>query len=132
MKWFGIGLVYPENTLVATPVGAPCGYCGEAIGPADRGCIIPHLGEDGASEKPFHFECHMRLVIGSLAQQQRRCSCYGGAEHEPPGMTLRQAAPGGIRLLDEDSWKLRRQNRLASHVQRRFRTWPGLRQSSRL
>ena len=55
----------------------------------DRGCAIPDLS---GGETPFHFECHMRLVIGSLAHQQRRCSCYGGTEHDPPGMTLRHAA----------------------------------------
>jgi hypothetical protein len=44
------------------------------------------------SETPYHIECYIRLTVGSLAHQQRKCSCYGGTEHDPPGMTLRQAA----------------------------------------
>ena len=88
----GYALHYPENTLVATPVGAPCGYCGEPIERGEHGCIIPHFGKDGASENPYHFECHMRMIVGSLAHQQKRCTCYGGAESDPPGMMLRQAA----------------------------------------
>ena len=89
MKWFGIGLVDPEEAHIPTPVGLPCGFCREPIQIGDRGCMIPDFS---GCDNPFHFECHMRLVIGSLAHQQRRCSCYGGTEHDPPGMTLRQAA----------------------------------------
>ena len=89
MKWFGIALVDPEQAQVPTPVGQPCGFCREPIQIGDRGCTIPDFA---GFENPFHFECHMRLVIGSLAHQQRRCSCYGGREHDPPGMSLRQAA----------------------------------------
>ncbi len=92
MKWFGVLFVDPEEPLAPTPVGAPCGFCQEPIEAGDKGVIIPHIDTDGASEKPYHFECHMRLTIGSLAHQERRCSCYGGNEHDPPGMSLRQAA----------------------------------------
>ena len=89
MKWFGIALVDPEEAQVPTPVGQPCGFCQEPIQMGDRGCTIPDVS---GGENPYHFECHMRLVVGSLAHQRRRCSCYGGAELDPPGMSLRQAA----------------------------------------
>jgi len=89
MKWFGIALVDPEEGRMPTPVGQLCGFCQEPIQAGDRGCTIPDFF---GGENPFHFECHMRLVIGSLAHQQGRCSCYGGEAHDPPGMTLRQAA----------------------------------------
>ncbi|HZT29450.1 MAG TPA: hypothetical protein VFA33_06185 [Bryobacteraceae bacterium] len=92
MKWFGVTIVEPEEQSAPTPVGAACGFCLEPIETGNRGVIIPHIDTDGESEKPYHFECHMRMVVGSLAHQQRRCSCYGGTEHDPPGMTLRQAA----------------------------------------
>lgn len=89
MKWFGIALADPEEVRIPTPVGQPCGFCQEPIQAGDRGCTISDFS---VGENPFHFECHMRLVIGSLAHQQGRCSCYGGEADDPPGMTLRQAA----------------------------------------
>ena len=89
MDWFGVPVVHPEEKLVETPVGALCGFCREEIAPGDKGCMIPSIP---GGKKPFHFECHMRLIIGSLAHLQGRCSCFGGREHDPPGMTLRQAA----------------------------------------
>jgi len=92
VKWFGIRRVDPDVELIPTPVGQACAFCEEPIELGDRGCTIPHIEERGASEKPYHFECHIRMIVGSLAHQQRRCSCYGGTEHDPPGMTLRQAA----------------------------------------
>lgn len=89
MKWFGIAVTEPEEEQISTPVGVPCGFCLEPIDARDRGCAVPNA-EGG--ETPYHFECHIRLAIGSIAHQKRRCSCYGGTEHDPPGMTLRQAA----------------------------------------
>lgn len=97
MKWFGIALVDPEETRIPTPVGYPCGFCQEPIEAGDRGCTIPHVGDGPVRDMPYHFECHMRLVTGSLAHQQHRCSCYGGDEHDPAGMTLRQAAQAAFR-----------------------------------
>lgn len=92
MKWFGIWRVHPDEELIPTPVGQDCAFCEEPIEIGDRGCTIPHLGEGGVAEKPYHFECHMRVAVGSLGHLRGRCSCYGGTEHDPPGMTLRQAA----------------------------------------
>ncbi len=89
MKWFGITMINPKGCATETPVGVPCGFCQEPITAADRGCTVPNT-EGG--ETPYHFECHIRLAVGSLAHQQGKCSCYGGTEHDPPGMTLRQAA----------------------------------------
>lgn len=89
MKWFGITLADPDEVRIPTPVGQTCSFCQEPIRTGDRGCTIPDLS---GGENPFHFECHMRMVVGSLAHQQERCSCFGGEEHDPPGMTLRQAA----------------------------------------
>ena len=92
MKWFGMGIVHPEERLAPTPVGVPCGFCQEPIEHDEQGVMVTHIEQHGVSERAYHFECQIRLTIGSLAHQQRRCSCYGGTEHDPPGMTLREAA----------------------------------------
>lgn len=39
-----------------------------------------------------HFDCSLRSAIGSVGHQMKRCSCYGGTEEDPPGMTRREAA----------------------------------------
>jgi hypothetical protein len=98
MKWFGIHRADPEEEVVATPVGKPCGFCEEGIEMGDRGVTFPHIDERGVVEMPYHFECHMRLVIGSVGPLRRRCSCNGGDEGDPPGMTLLQAARAAFHL----------------------------------
>jgi hypothetical protein len=40
----------------------------------------------------IHHECLIRAVVGSVGHQLRRCSCYGGDEEDPPGLTKREAA----------------------------------------
>jgi hypothetical protein len=70
MKWFGIHRADPEEEVVSTPVGKPCAFCEEAIEMGDRGVTVPHIDERGVVEKPYHFECHMRLVIGSVGHLQ--------------------------------------------------------------
>jgi hypothetical protein len=39
-----------------------------------------------------HIECGLRSVVGSVGHQAHRCSCHGGTEEDPPGMTRREAA----------------------------------------
>ena len=93
MNWFGVKTVYPGERRVPAPVGVPCGYCEEAVTAEDRGCTIPDA--DGG-ELPYHFECHIRLAIGSVAHQRGQCSCSGGRDHDPPGLTRRQAARAAL------------------------------------
>ena len=43
----------------------------------------------------YHFACALRVVWGPIAHVERKCSCYvkdGLVEHDPPGLTKRQAA----------------------------------------
>jgi len=91
VKYFGM-VELEDEILIATPIGELCAYCGEAIESGDPGCTIPHVDEHGTTERPYHQECHIRMVVGSLGHLKKRCSCYGGTEHDPPGMTPRQAA----------------------------------------
>jgi hypothetical protein len=68
-----------------------CGFCGEEV--------------VGGQEAPvqgsaLHRECHIRLVVGSVAHLTGRCSCFvpGSYEDDPPGMTLREAAWAAVQL----------------------------------
>lgn len=40
----------------------------------------------------MHYECGARSVLGSVGHLKGNCTCYGGTEEDPPGMTRRQAA----------------------------------------
>ncbi len=94
-----------------TPVGAKCGWCKEVIVEGDQGFLIPGIeGEFVASESKhqykavvtaFHRECNLRQIIGSLAHQQGRCSCFGGVGEDEPGMTLRESAKAAADFFEK-------------------------------
>jgi len=95
-KWFGKRYpapAYEPEFQADTPVGAFCCHCLEVI----RG------GEDGwiySNGPAAHRECFMRSIVGSVAHQQRRCSCYGGSGEDDDGLTPRQAAQAAL-----DHWE---------------------------
>lgn len=64
-----------------------CDYCGEKILPGERALT------EGSN---FHHECLFRAGAGSLGHLQKRCSCHGGTEEDPPGLTRRQAAAAAL------------------------------------
>jgi len=70
-----------------------CFLCDEAIGPDDQ---TEDVNLAGTGLVPVHFECSARGAIGSVGHQKKRCSCYGGTEDDPPGMTKRQAARAAL------------------------------------
>lgn len=82
-----------EVPHVATPAKTVCLQCLEDIQPDDSGVVMPYLaGEMDGGLVAIHEECHLRSVFGSVGHQQRRCSCFGGTEEDPPGLTKREAA----------------------------------------
>jgi hypothetical protein len=91
MRRFGPG-GNPELKEVPTPVGVPCAWCEEVIEEGDRGQVIDHFGEDGVSETPYHRECLFRTIIGSVGHIRGKCSCFGGDQEDPEGMSKREAA----------------------------------------
>lgn len=91
MMWFGKRYpapAYAECPQTETPAGRDCVYCDETIAVGDDGWIL----HDGAV---LHRECNLRGVIGSVAHQQKRCSCFGGDDEED-GMTRREGARAAL------------------------------------
>jgi hypothetical protein len=86
MTWFGPPVdlaICQELDHVPAPIGRRCSHCREQFARGESGVIA------GA---PLHIECFMRVTLGSVAHQARRCACYGGGEYDPPGVSQRQAA----------------------------------------
>jgi hypothetical protein len=109
MQWFGpapFSAACDDCTRAATPT-TPCAWCGEGFTDEDEGYTLPHCG-DTISQLPYHIECHLRQLFGSVAHIEHRCSCYGGGEEtDPPGLTRRQAALAATDLF----FRLRREAR---------------------
>lgn len=62
-----------------------CQHCGEPI----------HSWEHlylGIMNAQLHYECGIRMVIGSVEHQRRACACFGGQAEEDPGKTTREHA----------------------------------------
>ena len=89
-QWFGDkekpwGERCSHMPYVDTPIGQKCLHCEEVIVQGEEGEIML----DG---RPIHRECLVRSVMGSVGHQKKTCSCYGGSEGDPPGLTKREAA----------------------------------------
>lgn len=82
-----------DEEHIKTPVGSPCVMCQEAVKEGDIGTI-------NFAGQIIHYECGLRSVVGSVAHQLRRCSCYGGSWEDPPEMSAREAAVAAARLHD--------------------------------
>lgn len=101
--WFGPTWDAPvnEGPHVPTPVGQLCLWCTEAIEDGDAGVVMPCVREMGAAAtlEPEHRDCFIRSTIGSLGHLRGQCSCYGGDQEDPPGMTMREAATAAVNEL---------------------------------
>jgi ribosomal protein L37E len=95
-KFFGPAhLKFQGEESIATPVGAVCILCDERIAEGDMGSVY-------AGGTVAHYECTLRSIAGSVGHQLGRCSCYGGTEEDPPGLTHRLAAKAAARIFH---WK---------------------------
>lgn len=63
-----------------------CEHCGEWLDSQPDG------------RQNLHRECMIRVVLGSVAHLEKRCSCYvpGAREEGPAGLTLREAALAAV------------------------------------
>lgn len=95
-----------DCTMTATPVGWKCLRCEEPIAADDDGLIMPyaHAGPGGGRLVAQHRECFMREVLGSVGHQDKKCSCYGGTEEDPPGLTRREAAWAAVEFAEGRWW----------------------------
>jgi hypothetical protein len=71
----------------------PCLWCEEPVTPGERAEETVVIRGDGSSATRWrHWECAARAALGSVAHQERRCSCFGGSGEDDPALTRRQAA----------------------------------------
>lgn len=79
-----------------------CGWCNEIIMP-DDGIFIPST----SGPRLFHRVCFLRQVVGSVGHQQKKCTCYGGIEGDPPGLTRLEAAQAAVDFFEQKAccWK---------------------------
>lgn len=68
-----------------------CPWCAEPI--------LSHEPTAPVGGPPLHYECGLRSACGSVGHQARRCSCYGGDDEDPPGLTRRQAARAAMEFF---------------------------------
>lgn len=70
---------------MTTSVAANCLWCGEPVLEGEQ--------TDAISE-PAHRECFTRMICGSIAHIEKRCSCFvpGSTESDPPELTRRESA----------------------------------------
>ena len=73
-----------------------CPMCEEPIWPGET--FVEEMGGNR-----LHKVCLLRSVVGSVAHQERRCSCYvaGSEEGDPEGMTRKQAAEAAVELWEK-------------------------------
>jgi hypothetical protein len=93
------------NTDVPVPIGKSCDFCKETLVEGDSGISIPAFADVGSSESFYHIDCFLRTIFGSVGHQRKTCSCFGGNEEDPSGISLRHAA----RLAVEE-WKNNERN----------------------
>lgn len=99
--------------MVEAPADAACAHCAEPIAAGDFGVTIPYWGaesdgcqtqfvrvEAGFPELAFHRECHIRTLVGSVGHLRGKCSCEGGAQEDPPGLSKREAARAAAELFE--------------------------------
>jgi hypothetical protein len=109
--WFGESWGAPmceDAPHVTTPVGALCLHCEEPVRADDRGVTVPQCGLDDLARRldperllapsrvALHLECHLRDTVGSVGHIEGRCSCVGGDEEDPPGLSRREAAVAAV------------------------------------
>lgn len=108
MKCFGPYTGYAlqqELDHIPVPVGESCAHCDEPFLEDDTGIVIPSLPEGGY---PYHWNCHLRSIFGSVAHIEGRCSCFvpGASCGDPEELTRRQAADAAVAAY---FWKHKRE-----------------------
>jgi hypothetical protein len=101
MKWFGpepFGPLSMTNERTPTPT-EPCSWCEEPFADEDCGVVLPFITIETGQTLAYHRECFLRMTIGSMAHQAQTCTCHGGTEEDPPGLTRREAAKWAMEMF---------------------------------
>lgn len=101
MKYFGDPKFRKsDEEQVETPIGVPCLYCEDPIQAGDTGTIGNTINDKGDwTKEPIHYECGIRMGVGSVGHQKGLCSCFGGTEEDPERMTKHEAAIAAARYF---------------------------------
>lgn len=106
MKAFGKPWAHEEMEIIPTPVGQRCIHCDEPIAADDQGVVMPYFPPvNGVDEVAQHRECFLRKIFGSVGHQRKTCSCYGGTEEDPPGLSVREAAKAAMNEMFQQARK---------------------------
>lgn len=86
-----------EDQRVQVPTHKSCLYCDEPIAEGDRGMVMPAVKTKDRQTyettlEAAHAECFIRMTVGSLRHLNRTCTCYGGDDSRPDGMSPREEA----------------------------------------
>lgn len=76
----------------------PCLRCAEEV-LKDEGRATYAITPGGGEVRFIHHECMLRMVIGSVGHQLKKCPCYGGTEEDPEDVTPREAARLAVEMF---------------------------------
>ena len=81
-----------------------CPWCDEFLALGDLYTDgMPTLATDGGKVvcEKYHYECYIRMLVGSVGHLRKMCSCYGGTAGDPPELSRRAAAAKAYRTWIE-------------------------------
>lgn len=81
-----------------------CPWCNEPVTESEYPTAVAVVHGDDGQLHPWHRECLLRQVTGSVGHLKHWCACYGGnpdAELDPEAMTKRQAALAAVALYEQ-------------------------------
>ena len=82
-----------EELRKPVPVAEDCFECEERFFRDDSGHAVIDIENTGRVRiRHVHKECSARAVVGGLNHLNKVCSCHGGTDAPPEGMTIRQEA----------------------------------------
>lgn len=90
---------FTDDAIEAVITGT-CGWCYEEVTVEDNAVETAALLESGPGMLPMHLECHIRMMLGSVAHLEGRCTCRSGSEREDDAYgSVRQEAQATLEWL---------------------------------
>jgi len=101
IQWFGaepFAIACAADNRCEPPIEKACAWCDEDIAPSDNGFVCLNITLEGEPAPiPWHAECFIRSLCGSVEHQLRQCSCFSATDKqidcsETDGLTVREEA----------------------------------------